>query len=670
MTMSSNLSTVTRNGNGVATSFSFPFKVWDVSQLEVYIVDASGAATKTTNWTATLSDSGGNVVYPASGGTVLPTGQKIVINRSMPFTQEVDLVQAEAFDPEVIETSLDMLTATTQQLKEAVGRAVKVDPGQSDPTVYLTEIRAAVAGTAADRTAADADAAATAADRIAVAADKTTTQGYRDTALGYANTATTQAATATTKASEASASAGTAATQAGNASASAADASTAKTAAQAAQAAAESAASSVSQKKYKAVATAGQTTITPGFSWSDPAGNLVVYINGLKRAVDTYTLASPTITLSSALAGGETIEVYSIDLTALPSTPLYSANNLSDVADKAAARSNLNLGDVAVKNVGTTTGTVCAGDDARLSAGGGDLALFAALKACVNSAEASHGLPNGWAWLCQSDELATKTNASYGSKAYENAGSLSTTATTLSSSYLSASNITSFSATTIINGTAAASEGGYVASSTPAGAYIQIDFGAGNPKALGKWNTYANAAASPCGWKAQYSDDASTWIDTTSGTVDFASGAWTTLSWVFCGSHRYWRIITTTVSGAQGWLSEIAVYEFGTATNATLKNSALTLGSAPNAVDLYLVHKAVDAVALNTDLKVRASRDGGTTWSGYGTLATVCAFDATYALLKAACDLSTTTSGTSLVWEITSYNAKSQQWRAVAVLLK
>ena len=99
MTISSNVSTVTRNGNGVATSFSFPFKVWDTSQLEVYILDENDVATLTTNWSATLSDSGGSVTYPAVGGVVLPTGKKIVILRNMPFTQETDLVNASAFYP-------------------------------------------------------------------------------------------------------------------------------------------------------------------------------------------------------------------------------------------------------------------------------------------------------------------------------------------------------------------------------------------------------------------------------------------------------------------------------------------------------------------------------------------------------------------------------------------
>ncbi|MEU9921874.1 hypothetical protein AB0H51_11355 [Streptomyces griseoluteus] len=67
-------------------------------------------------------------------------------------------------------------------------------------------------------------------------------------------------------------------------------------------------------------------------------------------------------------------------VTDLESTALRKASNLADLANPGSARGNLGLGGAATLNVGTTTGTVAAGDDSRLGnartptgSAGGDL---------------------------------------------------------------------------------------------------------------------------------------------------------------------------------------------------------------------------------------------------------------------------------------------------------
>ena len=126
MTMSSAVSKVTLNGDGVQTSWPFAFKVWKAADLEISITNAEGVTTVVSNWSASLAGQGGTVTYPTSGSP-LPSGHKITIARSMDFLQDVDLVSGTRWDPEVVETALDIACAERQQLKEKLARAVTVD---------------------------------------------------------------------------------------------------------------------------------------------------------------------------------------------------------------------------------------------------------------------------------------------------------------------------------------------------------------------------------------------------------------------------------------------------------------------------------------------------------------------------------------------------------------
>jgi hypothetical protein len=138
--MSSAVSKVTLNGDGVQTKFPFAFKVWKAGDLEVSITSPTGANTVVTDWTVELGASGGTVTYPTLGYP-LPLGWKITIRRSMDFLQDVDLVSGTRFDPEVIETALDIAAAERQQLLEEISRAVRVGVASAeDPANVVNQV--------------------------------------------------------------------------------------------------------------------------------------------------------------------------------------------------------------------------------------------------------------------------------------------------------------------------------------------------------------------------------------------------------------------------------------------------------------------------------------------------------------------------------------------------
>ena len=84
-------------------------------------------------------------------------------------------------------------------------------------------------------------------------------------------------------------------------------------------------ASAVTSNNYVGEAVAGQTIITPGFTWRTTWTGIVLYIDGVKQATGSYTVnsigggLSSQITLSEALNGGEVIDFTTLDISSVPS---------------------------------------------------------------------------------------------------------------------------------------------------------------------------------------------------------------------------------------------------------------------------------------------------------------------------------------------------------------
>ncbi len=136
MTVSTELDKVTAVGTGLRRTFSFsPLVLWDDDELEVVtLVTATGVETArslgtgSTSYSISIPDGGypatGSIDFPASGGTLLPTTEKIVIKRMEPLLQERNLERGP-YDPEVLEQALDQLVAMAIQLQEQLDRSLR-----------------------------------------------------------------------------------------------------------------------------------------------------------------------------------------------------------------------------------------------------------------------------------------------------------------------------------------------------------------------------------------------------------------------------------------------------------------------------------------------------------------------------------------------------------------
>lgn len=138
---------VSYNGNGIATEFAYTFKILEKSNLKILHVAADGTEELlTTDYYVDMEKS--VVLYPgyAPGAEIpeqnrppiLPVGERLVIYREVPITQESALDKHWPFN--VIENGLDKLTIICQQIWDRLQRSFYVSESTStnfDPKVPI-----------------------------------------------------------------------------------------------------------------------------------------------------------------------------------------------------------------------------------------------------------------------------------------------------------------------------------------------------------------------------------------------------------------------------------------------------------------------------------------------------------------------------------------------------
>jgi len=129
MTISSTTVKNSYNGNGSTSTFSYTFRIFQDSDLQVIIRSSTGTETTktlTTHYTVSGAgnSSGGSITFTA--GNIPSSGQTVVIRRNLPQTQSIDYIANDPFPAESHEEGLDRAMMAVQQLQEEVTRSLKL----------------------------------------------------------------------------------------------------------------------------------------------------------------------------------------------------------------------------------------------------------------------------------------------------------------------------------------------------------------------------------------------------------------------------------------------------------------------------------------------------------------------------------------------------------------
>lgn len=199
MTIATQLRVVTYVGNGVTTAFPFTFPIRDAAHLIVRlytIADFSYVTLDPSAYSASgigPTSSGGTVTYNPSG-VPIPSTKMLAIYRTVPYKQELDIVNQSGFYPETLEGQLDNIVMQIQQVAEEISRTVTFPPGLALTPEQIIEKLLDVPGYATD---AAASAAAALAAQLAAEAARDSAEAI--VGLGYASQAEAEAGVENTK---------------------------------------------------------------------------------------------------------------------------------------------------------------------------------------------------------------------------------------------------------------------------------------------------------------------------------------------------------------------------------------------------------------------------------------------------------------------------------------
>lgn len=141
-TVPSDASRISYVGNGSTQVFPIPFVFFDNTDLQVISVNDTTAVETTKVLTTDYTVSGGNGATGSVTMLTAPaTGTTLVIQREVPYTQEIDYEPNDGFPAGVNEEGLDRATMQVQQVRRRARQSPKLpatyDPESGDITIPM-----------------------------------------------------------------------------------------------------------------------------------------------------------------------------------------------------------------------------------------------------------------------------------------------------------------------------------------------------------------------------------------------------------------------------------------------------------------------------------------------------------------------------------------------------
>ncbi len=607
MTIATRTSKAAFSGNGVTTDFPLPFPFRRDADIKA-VLREGGAETPLQPGSHFVlvgagSSEGGQLTMAAAPAQ----GQTLVVWRAPDIVQEVDYVENAAFPAETHEGALDLLTMVCQSLQEQMDRAVLYPV--STPDGEVLDSPAFLGSAAASR-----DAAQQSARESAASAEQA------------GQSAAQSAASAGQAAQSAAQAESVAATLDGAVKVSASDAVARSLSAK--LAVADGLAESV-------LAPGGDETLRLSVALAATPG--LEFTSGLLRvkAGAGLVLSASGLAADAGTGAGQLVR-----LDAAGRLPALDARNLTRVADQLPR----------------------------------DLAAMNALVSWLAAGRASGPVPGGYLWTFLSDEW-NRSGASYNAESDCYAASVAIGANFLPTFTTYTMSGYTLSANQEVSGYpayyAAGTGSGTWLTSTPSGTnWLKIVF----PSAqhIQSYDIKAGTAWAPKDWQLEGSNTGAfageqVVLDARSAITAWASSVQTlAFECANPGTYSHVRLVITANNGHGshgGGMNGLLLRGAGAVSNMTIVSPPVSLGFIPAKATAYVLHRAVDAVALNTDITVGASRGGG--WAYATDLVDLGAYSASYKLLRASASLSALSSGQSGYARIETANHKRQHIRAV-----